>query len=364
MTTTTRTDVLDVLIIDDDPELAHLVEAALARHETQQFEVRRATCATDGIDAYDLQPADLVVLDLGLPDSSRADPLRVLRELMSRHPSPCVVVLTGHAWGLGRQAMRMGAQDYLDKGEMSPAQLRDAVVFAVERHAHTTRNASISALARADGAASQPGQPGGADRLRTPLATLTRALEQMRREPGLPAVERADLLDQALRASYALGGQLDQVVAAQRRLLGREAVDLTALATELVGHLAELTEAVGAHIDVHELPRVWGQPQPLRLLLRNLTLNALQHGGPGVHVRIASQPHPRGIRLLVEDSGPGIPAGERADLFDLTGPAGRGFGLRACAAVASAHGGRCWVEDSPLGGARVIVELPARRRVE
>lgn len=360
--TSTRQDVLDVLLIDDDPELAELVDSVLRYHTDQRFSVRVETTARHGMAEYDRRPADVVILDLGLPDTSRADPLATLKSLLARNPTPCVVVLTGHPWpGLGRQALRMGAQDYLEKGDLSASRLRDGVLYAVERHAHTVRNVPSSALAGAEQVSRAQGQPGGAERLRTPLSTLTNAIEEAHgRRVADP--DLAELLERALRGAYALGGQLDQVVAAQRRTVDREPVELEAIALDVADGLAGLTDAVGGSIIVGDLPAVWGQPDPLRLLLRNLLVNALQHGGPGVHVEVGHEDRPRGLQIRVDDTGPGIEPEDRSGVFDAEAQHGRGFGLRACAAVATAHGGRCWIEDSHLGGTRVVVELPVRRR--
>ncbi len=365
---------LDVLVIDDDQDLAAMVATVLQHDRSQAFRTRMAKNAQEGLDAYDAQPADVVLLDLGLPDVPRAKPLEVLRRLLECHPRPCVVVLTAHPWGLGRDAVRMGAEDYLDKSDLSLTVLRDTILYAAERHAHGIRGAADSAAASLHTPTRGPAF--GAERLRAPIAQLTETLEALRGS-NVSGVEGQRLVDQALRASYALGGQLDQVVAAQRRVDGREPVDLGGLAESVVADLHGLCEAVHAKVTIGPLPSIWGQREPLRLLLRNLVLNALQHTRPGVEVGIAALDHPMGVRIFVDDDGPGIEASLRAALFTarrddesagdgqdrVTAERGpRHFGLRAAAAVATAHGGRCWAEERPGGGTRIVVELPVRRR--
>ena len=75
--------------------------------------------------------------------------------------------------------------------------------------------------------------------------------------------------------------------------------------------------------------------------------------------------------LWVDDDGPGIPASERERVFDRfhrADPArtrragGTGLGLAIVRAIVDAHGGRVWATESPLGGARVVIELPGYRR--
>jgi signal transduction histidine kinase len=66
------------------------------------------------------------------------------------------------------------------------------------------------------------------------------------------------------------------------------------------------------------------------------------------------------VRLAVEDSGPGIPAGERSHIFDRfrrasDAPGGSGLGLAIADAVVGASGGRWEVGTSPAGGASMAV---------
>ena len=76
------------------------------------------------------------------------------------------------------------------------------------------------------------------------------------------------------------------------------------------------------------------------------------------------------MRLTVDDSGPGVPASIRHRIFDpfftTKGPdEGSGLGLSICQRVVAEVGGKIWLEDSDLGGARFVVELPAApERVE
>jgi signal transduction histidine kinase len=71
--------------------------------------------------------------------------------------------------------------------------------------------------------------------------------------------------------------------------------------------------------------------------------------------------------VAVDDDGPGIPREERERVFDRfhrsepardRGSGGSGLGLGISRSIVAAHGGRIWVEGSPLGGARVAFALP------
>ena len=96
----------------------------------------------------------------------------------------------------------------------------------------------------------------------------------------------------------------------------------------------------------------------------NLLLNAAQAIGdqPG-HIRITSRHDPDGVRITVEDDGPGIPREIRARIFDpffTTKGVGKGtgIGLAMCHRIVSAHKGRITVDAASAGGARFVIVLP------
>jgi signal transduction histidine kinase len=73
------------------------------------------------------------------------------------------------------------------------------------------------------------------------------------------------------------------------------------------------------------------------------------------------------LRIIVDDDGPGIDPKERERVFDRfhrsdaardRASGGAGLGLAISRAIAVAHGGRIWVDESPFGGARLVAELP------
>jgi len=76
------------------------------------------------------------------------------------------------------------------------------------------------------------------------------------------------------------------------------------------------------------------------------------------------------VQIWVDDDGPGIAAAERDRVFNRFHRAdaarartagGTGLGLSIVRAIVDAPGGRVWAADSPLGGARVVIELPGYR---
>lgn len=103
-------------------------------------------------------------------------------------------------------------------------------------------------------------------------------------------------------------------------------------------------------------------------LLANLISNAVAHTAGGGRIQVSAVGQGDCIELRVDDDGPGVPEGERERIFDRfarldqsrgSSLGGSGLGLAIVRAIAEAHGGKARCADSPLGGARFEIELPA-----
>ncbi len=208
-----------------------------------------------------------------------------------------------------------------------------------------------------------------AHELRTPLAALRLQAQVAQREPD-EARRR-----QQLGALTGIADRCDHLLS-QLLTLARleqddqppapEALDLEALLDEVLDDLAPLAQRRQARIELAlQAPALTGRPYALQMLLRNLVENALLHTPPAGCVRIGSR-HEAGATVLeIDDSGPGIPAAERARVFDrfvrlapAAGSPGAGLGLSIVRTVAEAHGASVALLDAPGGGLRVRISFP------
>ena len=113
-------------------------------------------------------------------------------------------------------------------------------------------------------------------------------------------------------------------------------------------------------------PPALGLAQELQQVLINLVTNA-EHavlGRQPAVIALATQAREGWVQFSVDDSGPGVPAAVRHRIFDpfftTKGPdEGTGLGLTISQRVVTEVGGKIWLEESVLGGARFVVELPA-----
>ncbi|MBI1967517.1 MAG: GAF domain-containing protein [Gemmatimonadetes bacterium] len=113
-------------------------------------------------------------------------------------------------------------------------------------------------------------------------------------------------------------------------------------------------------------PPVLALGQELQQVVINLATNA-EHAVRGRRpavIQLSTQSRDGWVRLTVEDSGPGVPEPVRNRIFDpfftTKGPdEGTGLGLTICQRVVAEVGGKIWLEESALGGAKFMVEIPA-----
>jgi signal transduction histidine kinase len=208
-----------------------------------------------------------------------------------------------------------------------------------------------------------------AHELRTPLTAVKLQAQIARRAESPEAREAAlaQLADGVDRAAHLV----EQLLAMARlepvdRQSAFEPVALDALLKNAVAAFSAQAEAADIDLGVGACVAltVQGQAASLRMLLNNLIDNALRYTPRGGRVDVELSETPGQARLTVSDTGPGIPAAERARALErfqrLAGAdiPGSGLGLAIVREVATLHGGQVRLEDAPQGGLRVAVLLP------
>jgi signal transduction histidine kinase len=125
-------------------------------------------------------------------------------------------------------------------------------------------------------------------------------------------------------------------------------------------------------IDVPEEPLdASADREKVRQILANLVDNAVKFSPQGATVTIAARRTDDAVQVRVADEGAGVPAGEQERIFrkfyraDAAGPAtggGTGVGLFIARGLASAMGGRLWIDSETGRGASFVFELPTESR--
>lgn len=144
-------------------------------------------------------------------------------------------------------------------------------------------------------------------------------------------------------------------------------VDLGRVTKVLLERFGATARDGGKSLRVELAGEVAADEDFLTQALSALVENAVRYSPPGSEVRVSAGYEDGAVLLAVEDSGPGVPVESRAKVFErfarLDGSrskkdGGSGLGLALCKTLVEVQGGRVWVEDSTLGGAKFIIQLP------
>ena len=202
--------------------------------------------------------------------------------------------------------------------------------------------------------------------LKTPLTVLRGHLELL--DTGSPEeiVETRELLlDETDRMSRLVGDLLLLAKSDRPDFLRLRPVDLQQLTADLVAKARGLGDREWS-LDGSADTKVLADEQRLTQAVLQLADNAVKHTRDGGAVAIGSSYDGKTARLWVRDTGPGVPAEERAHIFERFGRAavppgdeGFGLGLSIVGAIARAHGGTVTVEDADPPGARFVITLPS-----
>ncbi|MFE9666410.1 DUF4153 domain-containing protein [Microbispora bryophytorum] len=215
--------------------------------------------------------------------------------------------------------------------------------------------------------------------LRTPITGLQAVLENIVDGVTPPDL---DTLGTALAQTQRLGRLVAQLLDLSRldsgaRLIEPEELDLASLCRQAVSEAALARDDVTVASAVTPGTVLSADAALLAQVLANLLDNAVRHSPPGGTVRVEARPAGLNLEISVTDDGPGIPAAERARVFErfsrldagrAADAGGAGLGLAIAQEIVELHGGSIAVTD-PLPAAipasipaAITTAIPAVRR--
>jgi signal transduction histidine kinase/HPt (histidine-containing phosphotransfer) domain-containing protein len=376
---------LSALLIEDNAADADLLVEMLAGEE-EFLRVDRVECMAQAESFLkDASDVDVILLDLGLPDSEGLDSLAKAGRAAPHVP---IVVLTGlDDEELGVEAVRKGAQDYLVKGQATPRLLARVIRHAVERNRLIeAKNQFLANISH---------------ELRTPMNAILGMIDLALRNELKPSVK--DYLSTARESAGLLLGLLNNLLDSAKIESGsfeleiapldiRQVLDQTASA--LAVRAAEKGLAFSCQAPTDLPAAVLGDKLRLRQVLLNLGGNAIkftERGEVAMSVRTLEMPNVESqmtnefdirhssfgevcLEFAVRDTGVGIPRGDLDRIFKpfAQGDAstarrygGTGLGLSISADLVAMMGGRLWAESEPGQGSTFYfsVYLPLARQL-
>ena len=210
--------------------------------------------------------------------------------------------------------------------------------------------------------------------LRTPLAQIKMFTETLllgRVRNDAERIQSLRIIDQETRRLTALVENVLQLGRGERGslTLAPAAVELAPTIREVIESFAQLPRSRNVDFRQELESRLVATVDlsALRQILINLLDNAVKYGPSGQRVYVGLAMFEEHARLWVDDEGPGIPKAQRQRVFEAfyrspehvsARVAGSGIGLAVVRELAALLGGTTWAEESPSGGARLIVEFP------
>jgi two-component system sensor histidine kinase PrrB len=208
-----------------------------------------------------------------------------------------------------------------------------------------------------------------AHELRTPLTAMRTNLEVLS-TLDLPEEQRKEVVNDVIRTQSRIEATLGALERLAQGELSTADDHVPVDITELLDRAAHDAMRVYPDLEVALTPAptviIVGLPAGLRLAVDNAIANAVKHGG-ATRVQLSAVSSREGVQIAIDDDGVGVPEEERALVFDrfsrgsTASHSGSGLGLALVAQQAELHGGTASLQDSPLGGVRLLLDLPFRR---
>ncbi len=146
---------LRILLIEDNPGDARLIQDMLAEARATEFSVEWKQTLKGGLESLSGEPPDAVLLDLGLPDSPQRS--ASFTRVQTAAPNIPVVVLTGlDDETFAVTTVRRGAQDYLVKGRVDTTTLVRTIRYAIARKLGGDKPFTLAELGQCDGRDGRP----------------------------------------------------------------------------------------------------------------------------------------------------------------------------------------------------------------
>jgi signal transduction histidine kinase len=343
---------LKILLIEDDPEHVDLICSWLTLKHSSFVDFKCANRLSKGLKILVSEEVDVILLDLGLPDSTIEKTLS--RVLPIAKGIPVVVLSSLEDEAFGVNAVHEGAQDYICKSRMDGEILFRSLNYAIQRkkieeelrQANQTKDEFLATLSH---------------ELRTPISVIQGFAEMLVKQE-LPEEAKEQVLAAILRNAKLQVSLVNDLLDMSRIITGKFSLKSKALEMAPIIHDALETVSLSAHnkqieiltfIDAN-VGSVLGDQIRLHQVMWNLLSNAIKftpaHGT--ITVRLRSENFQTIIE--VEDNGQGIEADFLPYVFDRFRQqdgsirrqhGGLGLGLAIVKYIVELHGGQIKVKS-------------------
>lgn len=327
---------LRILLLEDDRDDILLIRKMFEEAGSNNTLVCAETLS-GGLEVLSREEIDIILLDLGLPDSSG---INTLEKIVEYHRKiPIVVVTSSDNENLGILSLKTGAQDYLIKGYINSHWLSHSIRYAFEREQmmrklDETRTEYVTLITHD---------------LKVPLASIFAYVELLTEKlpPDGESREYAQAIYHSCNIMHALIENIVSVSMAEtgqmRYLFGN--FSFNELLAKLKGIFYAHTQARGITLNFSCPPDVFVYADKLRIyqVFHNLLSNALYYTPRDGTISIIATPFKEMINIEVSDTGRGIPKEDQEKVFEKfikasDAKSGTGLGLYIVKNILKGHG--------------------------
>jgi len=379
-------------VVDDNDVDLRMLEAMLTENEAGPCFFRCATSLADAMESLTEQDFDVVVLDLNLPDSQGE---QTLIELNKKFPLITIVVNTGaYEDEVGVISLRLGAQDFLNKGKYNSYTLNKSLLYAIERKrlelelkmAYDNLKDLQSQLVQAEKMRVVGVLASGiAHEVKNPLATIlygiTYLSEKFDKNKEDIRIVFESMLEAINRANNIITDLLNFSGLTRLNKKMEDLKDVLEKAISLVRHELDKHHIKLIKIFDSNIPKIEIDSARIEQVMVNLLINAIFAMPDGGEVVVTSQifilstedlkkmPELNQnifylgqtiIMIHVDDKGCGIPDNEIDKIFEpffttRRSRGGVGLGLAVSKNIMDIHGGQIFISNKKEGGVRATL---------
>jgi signal transduction histidine kinase len=358
---------IKLLLVDDDSGDCKMVKLVLAQSsDIVDFNTETAETLSEATECLKNKDYDVVLLDLGLPDSRG---INTVQKAHDANPDVPIVVLTGLAnEEMGIEAIKKGAEDYLVKGKPLEYTLVRTLRYAIERKKIEKKvKEAIEAKSQFMSMVSHE--------LRVPLASIKESIAIVSDGfAGKIEKDQRNYLDIAIRNIDRLNRLIGDLLDFQKLEAGKmnfEMQDNNAneIAKEVYDTMLSSAKEKGVNLVLEldsSLPTVSFDKDKINQVLSNLVNNAIKFTKQG-SITIATSKREDTIQVSVSDTGYGIKNEDLPRLFhefeqlETSGAgkaSGTGLGLAISKEIITKHNGEIWAESEVGKGSTFFFTLP------
>lgn len=361
-----------VFMVEDDYYIMALVRDVLLGSGYEFLSADRIGGALESLKRFD---PDILLLDIMLPDGEGFDFCRSVRADPDSKDLPVIFLTTRTEIDSRLKGFDAGGNDYVAKPFAVPellARIHAHLGIKVQRDKMMTALKEMTVRDRAR----QDMIDMVVHDLRAPVSTIKLTLQIVEAKGLITSDDYKHLIKIAEDAAdFALLMVNDTIDLCSGKLnVEMKPLDPAFLTKRLKAIFADLSkDQATLKMDLPStMPDTVTDPLVLCRVLVNLIGNAAKFSPLGGEVELKAAVDGRNVRFEVLDRGPGIPEGEKWNIFKkyyrvqsaaADHVPGAGIGLAFCRLACETLGGRIWVEDRPGGGSRFFVEVPRQARV-